>query len=89
MDSFDDDEIWQEEEIPPQFREDMTEESTQKKACPQCRSEIPEDAIRCLYCGCHVPVDSGLFGKLKLYPYRVITIIAAMLALLSLWRWFL
>ena len=80
---------WSEEDIPPQFREEFPEPSEGKKLCPSCRNEIPEDAIRCLFCGRHVPVDSGFLNLFNRYPFRAIALVGALLGLVSVLAWVL
>ena len=78
---------WSEGEIPPQFREDESEPAEGKKRCPTCQNEISEEAIRCLFCGRHVPVHSGFMSALLRYPPRAVGTAAALIALFTLLIW--
>ena len=84
----DEDEVkWSEDDIPPQFREDGYPSPEGKKRCPTCSNEIPEEAIRCLFCGRHIQVASGVLGSLTQKPWRIVLIIATLLALASVLSW--
>jgi len=60
-----DEDFLEPEEVPARFREEYTGSSEQKRPCPHCHQSIPDDAVRCFFCGESVPVQSGLMSWLR------------------------
>ncbi|MBI2870078.1 MAG: hypothetical protein HYY14_00030 [Candidatus Omnitrophica bacterium] len=80
---------WSEADIPRRFRDDYSEPAQGKKRCPSCQNEIPEEAVRCLFCGRHVPVAAGFLSSMGRYPFRIIAVAGALLALAGVLTWLL